>query len=112
MKLDLTKVDLKKEFKKKLSIADNMEELIDYFVNWHAPITIYYKEDEEDEEEYFFSHCLTNGKSIILVYDEDDPSGDPFMELEDFEEMLMFKFKDGLTLFEYLTGDKPITKKC
>lgn len=101
--MKITNIDLNKRFKHTLSFADNFKQFFETFILFkNYNFSIYNDKDEEiyvdpyDDKYHIFNESITE---------------DMLAEYDTLDEVLMTKFTDGMTIFEYLTGDKPIVEE-
>lgn len=100
--MKISNIDLNKRFKHTLSFADNFKQFFDTFNYFRFyDFSIYNDSGEEiyvdpyDNKYHIINESIT--ENILAEYDT-------------LEEVLLTKFTDGMTIFEYLTGDKPIVE--
>ena len=98
--MKIINIDLNKRFKHTLSFADNFKQFFETLQEFKFyNFSIYNDEGEEiyvdpyDDKYHIINESIT--EDIIAEYDT-------------LEEVLLTKFTDGMTIFEYLTGEKPI----
>lgn len=97
------KIDWKKPFVADLDAAANFDQLKDYLVNCCGGLDLYYK-----GETYCFLRGWTNDPEYInKPYCYKEEQNEKVYIYNTFEDSLFFKFEDGTTFYEFLTGEKP-----
>lgn len=99
--MKITNLDLHKPFKNPLDFADNFEEFYDEFKGIGCSCYFFNDAGEEiytepiDGKYGIWREAISDG--VLIEYDTID-------------EILLTTFSDGMTIFEYLTGDKPLVE--
>ena len=99
------KIDWKKPFIISLCTAENFAQLRDYLMNCVGAIDLEYK-----GETYCFLRGWSNEPQYLnkpYSYKEETSGNEKIYIYDTFEDSLYFKFDDGVTLYEFLTGEKP-----
>lgn len=99
------KIDWHKTFKTPMiGVAEDFEELKDYIMH-SLPLDVYYKGGT-----YCFLCGWSNEPQYLnkpYSYKEEVSGNEKIYIYDTFEDSLYFKFDDGVTLYEFLTGEKP-----
>ncbi len=99
--MKITNIDLDKPFKNPLNFAYNFAEFFDEFKG--LGYSCYFFNDL-NEEIYTEPYDKKFGIYRTAI------SPDVLEMCDTIDEVLLTKFTDGMTIFEYLTGDKPIVE--
>ena len=97
--MKITNLDLNKPFKNPLNFADNFSEFYEEFKGIGYSCYFYNDAGEEIYTEPYDDKFGIYKEAI---------SDDVLIKYDTVDEILLTTFSDGMTIFEYLTGDKPI----
>ena len=100
--MKITNLDLNKPFKNPLNFADNFKE---FFVEAKDTGYDFYVWNDNNDEIYIDPY---NGKYSIFHLKE---SSRAVAEVKTIYDVVLCTFPDGMTIFEYLTGEKPIVEE-